>query len=172
MAAPPPRLWTVGGLIGGLQAAWQYDAFGTVTAEQRKTWLNPFTFAGNQDDEGSDLSHFQSRWYDPAVGRFLSQDPVAGFGVMPQTLNPYAYGVNNPPVCVDAGGRVAPGLPRGTYRTRVTTTLAAVGEPGGAGLRNSRRAPRPQETGSGARPHCGAHYPRTPRGGKWYTDLG
>jgi RHS repeat-associated protein len=40
--------------------------------------------------------HFGAREYDPLTGRFLSPDPFPGFLAAPQSLNPYAYGYNNP----------------------------------------------------------------------------
>jgi RHS repeat-associated protein len=36
------------------------------------------------------------RWYDPAVGRFLQQDPWLGSIYAPLTLNRYGYCVNDP----------------------------------------------------------------------------
>jgi len=42
------------------------------------------------------LYYLRARMYDPAIGRFLSQDPVLGSLSMPQTLNRYAYVGNDP----------------------------------------------------------------------------
>jgi hypothetical protein len=43
--------------------------------------------------------------YDPSAGRFLPEDPVAGLASLPQTLNPYAYGRDNPFAYPDPSGR-------------------------------------------------------------------
>ena len=37
-----------------------------------------------------------ARWYDPALGRFISPDPIVPQLGNPQTLNRYAYALNNP----------------------------------------------------------------------------
>ncbi len=47
------------------------------------------------------------RWYDPAVGRFLQQDPWLGDIYQPLTLNGYAYCVNDPVNAVDPVGTIA-----------------------------------------------------------------
>jgi len=56
-------------------------------------WLDP-----------TGLYYLRARMYDPETGRFLSQDPVLGSLSMPQTLNRYAYVVNNPLKYVDPMG--------------------------------------------------------------------
>jgi RHS repeat-associated protein len=45
------------------------------------------------------------RWYDPAVGRFLQQDPWLGDIYAPLTLNAYGYCMNDPVNAVDPDGR-------------------------------------------------------------------
>lgn len=50
----------------------------------------------NQTDPTTGLDNFNAREYDPALGRFQSQDPVAGNPMDPQTFDPYAYGAGNP----------------------------------------------------------------------------
>ena len=47
-----------------------------------------------------------SRWYDPGIGRFISQDPSAGHVSDPQSLNPYIYVENLPTVLTDPTGAV------------------------------------------------------------------
>jgi RHS repeat-associated protein len=44
------------------------------------------------------------RWYDPAVGRFMQQDPWLGSIYAPLTLNRYGYCVNDPVNAVDPSG--------------------------------------------------------------------
>jgi len=47
-----------------------------------------------------------ARYYDPAAGRFLTRDPVAGTVLAPQTMNRYVYVGNNPVNRIDPSGRV------------------------------------------------------------------
>jgi RHS repeat-associated protein len=52
---------------------------------------NPFQFTGREQD-ASGLMHYRNRYYIPAWGRFLSEDPLGLEG----GTNPYAYAENNP----------------------------------------------------------------------------
>lgn len=63
-------------------------------------WL----FTGEQRDSESELYYLRARYYDPAVGRFLGEDPFRGWAVSPQSHNPYAYVMNNPALYVDPMG--------------------------------------------------------------------
>src|SRR5690554_996943 len=47
----------------------------------------------------------QQRYYDPAVGRFLSVDPVTAYEKPMTNFNPYVYALNNPYKFVDPDGR-------------------------------------------------------------------
>jgi hypothetical protein len=54
----------------------------------------------------------------PEIGRFISQDPIAGFITDPLTLNAYPYVLNNPNKYIDPSGETAvdefaPGLGSG-----------------------------------------------------------
>jgi RHS repeat-associated protein len=59
----------------------------------------------NELTESGGLVKVGVRWYDPAVGRFLQQDPWLGSLYAPLTLNAYAYCVNDPVNAVDPSGR-------------------------------------------------------------------
>ncbi|MEW6621269.1 MAG: RHS repeat-associated core domain-containing protein, partial [bacterium] len=59
------------------------------------------TFTGKELDD-SGLFYFGARYYDPALGRFISPDPVDIVG-----SNPYVYCYNNPLVYVDPNGEFA-----------------------------------------------------------------
>jgi RHS repeat-associated protein len=65
-----------------------------------RAWLGQF------EDQTTGLDHLDNRYYDPAIGRFISPDPLFGTE-RPQTVNPYAYGINNPTICTDPSGLVA-----------------------------------------------------------------
>ena len=67
--------------------------------------LNPFRYRGYYYDTETDLYYLQTRYYDPEVGRFLSQDDVSYLA--PDNingLNLYAYCSNNPVMNVDPTG--------------------------------------------------------------------
>jgi len=44
------------------------------------------------------------RWYDPSIGRFITQDPLPGYASDPQSHNPYVYVENTPTSLVDPTG--------------------------------------------------------------------
>jgi RHS repeat-associated protein len=79
--------------------------------------LSEYLFTDQENDPESGLQYFGARYYDPWVGRFLSQDPgligsVAGIsfdriGSDPQQFNVYNYGRNAPTVYVDPTGEAA-----------------------------------------------------------------
>ena len=58
------------------------------------TWPGSFWFAGEQYDPDTGLIYLRARYYDPALGRFLSVDPKIGDIKNTQSLNPYAYALN------------------------------------------------------------------------------
>ncbi|MGN9912654.1 RHS repeat-associated core domain-containing protein [Phytohabitans sp. LJ34] len=60
-------------------------------------------FVGQFEDTSTRLAYLNARYYDPAIGRFISADPVFR-PETPQTLNPYAYGLNNPVSLSDPSG--------------------------------------------------------------------
>ena len=64
----------------------------------------PFAFTGEPRD-ATGLSYLRARYYDPALGRFVSRDPWAGSRFSTQSLNRYAYARNAPTVLADPSGR-------------------------------------------------------------------
>jgi RHS repeat-associated protein len=56
--------------------------------------------AGQQYDQGSELYYMRARYYDPQLGRFLSEDPIGISG----GLNLYAYAGNDPVNKTDPAG--------------------------------------------------------------------
>jgi RHS repeat-associated protein len=47
-------------------------------------------------DDVPDLYYYGARYYDPVARRFTTPDPISGSPTQPQTLNQYAYALNNP----------------------------------------------------------------------------
>jgi RHS repeat-associated protein len=86
---------------GSVTGTYTYDAFGSVRAHTGAS--TQWSFTGEQNDPNG-LEYLRARYYDPAVGRFLSRDPLAGLVGVPQSLNRYAYVLNNPMRWVDPWG--------------------------------------------------------------------
>ena len=84
-------------LDGQLLQSFTYTAFGEMTSSASA--LSPWLFSGKRCDP-SGLYHFGLRFYDPALGRWLSQDP-AGFE---DGQNLYTYVHNNPLIYFDEHG--------------------------------------------------------------------
>ena len=61
-------------------------------------------YTGKERDTESGNDYFPYRYYSSSMGRFMSPDPTGGLLANPQTLNKYAYAVNNPLSFVDPTG--------------------------------------------------------------------
>jgi len=94
---------------GALTDTYSYTAFGEVRA-RTGTNTQPYQYLENAYDSTTKLYDFHARTYDSGVGRFASKDPVRGYAELPQTLNPYAYGRDNPYVYPDPYGRDTVGV--------------------------------------------------------------
>ncbi len=86
------QLVTAGGAVAN---SYTYGAFGVPT--QTGTVENPFTYTGQLFDRQAGLYLFPVRVYDPALGRFLGEDPNP-------SANAYPYVKNNPTNLVDPSG--------------------------------------------------------------------
>jgi RHS repeat-associated protein len=87
---------------GGLAVATLlYDAWGNQRAASGAAVPN-YRFTGAELDAASGLYHMGARFYDPTIGRWLSEDPVRRNG--PMGLNYYMYASNNPLGFIDPTG--------------------------------------------------------------------
>ena len=59
---------------------------------------------GKERDSESGNDYFGARYYASTMGRFMSPDPMGGHYENPQTLNKYAYVINNPLTLTDPTG--------------------------------------------------------------------
>ncbi|MBE9137984.1 RHS repeat protein [Nodosilinea sp. LEGE 07088] len=80
-----------------------YDSFGQVTGESNPALDFRFGYTGRELDEESGLMQYRARYYDPAVGTFVGEDPL-GFGAGDSNL--YRYVGNNPTNYVDPSGLI------------------------------------------------------------------
>jgi len=79
-----------------------YEPFGKPVAS---SGAEAYTYTSEKHDDPTGLVYLRARQYDPEIGRFLSADPVLGHNGAPQTLNRYAYVVNNPLRYTDPTGK-------------------------------------------------------------------
>jgi RHS repeat-associated protein len=88
---------------GALKSETIYDAFGNVQESTGQS-ANKFGYTGHQMDQESGLIYFQARYYDPQIGRFITQDPFEGDWKTPLSLHHYLYAYGNPTTYVDLNG--------------------------------------------------------------------
>jgi RHS repeat-associated protein len=82
-----------------LANTYTYKSFGKLSASTG-TITNPFQYTARDFDGESGLNYYRARYYDPAIGRFISGDPIRfGGGV-----NFYDYVLNNPVTLNDPFG--------------------------------------------------------------------
>ncbi|WP_434982778.1 RHS repeat domain-containing protein [Xanthomonas arboricola] len=62
-------------------------------------------YTGHITDVATGFNYMQQRYYDPAIGRFLSVDPVEVLDGSQEHFNRYAYAYNNPYRFTDPDGR-------------------------------------------------------------------
>jgi RHS repeat-associated protein len=99
-----PRLLTSG--AGDVVSEHLYEPFG-LEVPPVATSSNTHRFTGHERDAATGLDYMHARYYDGAVGRFLSTDPLASSFQpgTPQSPNRYVYVQNNPQLRVDPDGR-------------------------------------------------------------------
>ena len=91
---------------GSVQSEVLFDAWGQPYLK-RGSSSNKFGFTGHQMDAETGLHYFKARYYDPELGRFISQDPAEGQELRPASFQKYLYAYGNPLVWVDPDGRVS-----------------------------------------------------------------
>ncbi len=91
---------------GNVANSYTYDAWGNPTWKQ-ETVSNPIRYRGYVYDDETGLYYLKARYYDPAYGRFLTEDTFEGEVKNLQSLNLYVYAENNPLVYVDSSGHFA-----------------------------------------------------------------
>ena len=128
---------------GKLVKGYEYDEYGNTTDGGEENFINEVTFTGSVRDLGSGLQYMNARYYDPATGRFVSQDTYTGTPYAPCTQHLYSYCGNNPVNMVDPTGHmpVKPIAVCDGGTTRVVPEPESTPEP--------TPTPKPQEERSG-----------------------
>lgn len=92
----------VAGLIsttGQLANEYHYDPYGTLNYATEGV-AQPLKYGARELDAATGLYYLRARWYDPDLGRFVSEDPIGLAG----GINPYAYVGSSPMNGTDPSG--------------------------------------------------------------------
>ena len=89
--------------VGSHRQSILYDAWGN-ERERVGVSANKFTFTGHELDEETGLIYAKARFYDPDVGRFLTQDSFLGDVSNVPSLHRYLYAAANPTRFFDPTG--------------------------------------------------------------------
>jgi RHS repeat-associated protein len=92
---------SLSGSGGALANTYTYDSFGNLTSASG-TIANPYQYTGRDYDPETGLRYYRARYYDAAVGRFISEDPIRFDGGGP---NFYRYVDNDPIDANDPDGQ-------------------------------------------------------------------
>jgi RHS repeat-associated protein len=85
---------------------YEYDAYGNSFTKVGTT-PNNYLYRGEQYDSDLGFYYFRARYYNSAIGWFLSRDPEDGKAVDPKTLHKYLYVGGDPLNWIDPMGRAA-----------------------------------------------------------------
>jgi RHS repeat-associated protein len=94
----------------------RYDSFGNITSQSNANVDFRFGYTGREFDEETGLYYYRARYYDAAIGRFISEDPM-GFGAGDSNL--YRYVGNSATNYTDPTGNFT----WGWYAAVAATTL-------------------------------------------------
>jgi RHS repeat-associated protein len=92
---------------GNITATFDYTPYGTIALG---TPPNVLGYTGHVNDPETNLVYMQARYYDPAIGRFLSTDPISPTPGVQSNFNRYVYSDNDPIGYMDPTGDYAQNL--------------------------------------------------------------
>ncbi|NEQ54212.1 MAG: RHS repeat protein, partial [Leptolyngbya sp. SIO3F4] len=96
-----------------------YNSYGNITSETNPEIEQRFGYTGRESDKEVGLMYYRARYFDPAVGTFVSEDPL-GFDA--GDANVYRYVSNQPLTFIDPYGTIQWGTV-----ARESTKAAAAG---------------------------------------------
>ncbi len=82
---------------GNIIKEYTYDEYGVETNPDKED-TNPFRYCGEYYDTETGFIYLRARYYDPELGRFISEDPAR------DEINWYLYGNGNPIYFIDQTG--------------------------------------------------------------------
>ncbi|CAG7658638.1 RHS repeat-associated core domain-containing protein [Paenibacillus allorhizosphaerae] len=91
---------------GQVENQYDYDVFGNLTLTI-EMYANEIRYSGEFFDEKTGLYYLRARYYNPHIGRFISEDTYEGHAEDPLSLNRYTYCNNEPILHVDPSGHVS-----------------------------------------------------------------
>ena len=91
---------------GNLVKSYDYDAFGNEKAPDPND-TNLFRYCGEYFDKETGTIYLRARYYDPGIGRFITEDSYRGKNSDPLSLNLYTYCGNNPIMYFDPSGHLS-----------------------------------------------------------------
>ena len=84
---------------GTVTQNYDFDAYGNQKGESNTADTNPFRYCGEYFDQESGLIYLRARYYDPSMGRFITEDPAK------DGTNWFVYCENDPVNRIDITGK-------------------------------------------------------------------
>ncbi len=82
----------------------EYMPYGLDREKNDPLQFTKYKFTDQEEDDGTGLYNYDARLYDPVIGQFIMADTIVPDLYNPQSLNRYAYCLNNPVKYVDPTG--------------------------------------------------------------------
>jgi RHS repeat-associated protein len=84
---------------GAIQARYHYSPYGELLTERSSgTDVSKYKYTAQELDDTTGLYYYNARFYDPAIGRFISADSMVPDPTGTQAFNRYMY-TNGNPIC-------------------------------------------------------------------------
>jgi RHS repeat-associated protein len=88
---------------GSVVHEYKYSVFGKMVEETGDSVENPFTYTSREYDKETGNYFYRARYYNPQIGKFLSEDPIGFYG---EDINLFRYARNNPVNWIDPLGLI------------------------------------------------------------------